>query len=289
MSTMSFARAFTYFYSDAAAWVRADGSRIFVKVTRASDPARQRSLVFRAKRERTCLRLLRGLAVPQNVSLGRLGEELQLPAGLRRPVIVARTFVGEAPIQELSLSVHESVGLWAFVVEQLAAFRAHGVIYTDIKCDNIVGQRSPLRAWFVDFEAASGLAPKGSPFDNFGTTWGYEAPEVRRGETPREHSIVFSTGLVLFQLLTKLVPPGLHLRPPARKGALRALARAKAAELAPLLDACLSDDPGERPRNSDDLLARLRALALPEPSLLAWRTLRQPFAKRLRALGMEEP
>lgn len=286
MNRMSLKRTSTYFYSDAAAWTRPDGLRIFVKVAKAADAARQRSLVYRAKRERTCLRLLSGLAVPRVV---RLGKAFPLPSGIKRAVVVARTFLGECSIQDLRLSVAERVGLWAFVVEQLAAFRAHGVIYTDIKCDNLVGQRSPLGVWFIDFEAASGLAPKGAPFDNFGTTWGYEAPEVRRGETPREPSVVYSAALLLFQLLTKLLPPGLHLSQSTRKAAFQALRGAKAGALVALLGASLSDDAKERPRNFQDLLAKLRASSLPDEALRTWRSLRAPYAKRLTALGMKAP
>lgn len=283
---MRLSRASTYFYADAACWVRSDGVRVFVKVTATTDPARRRSLLFRARRERTCLRLLRGLAVPKTV---RLGNDFVLRERIENAVVVGRTFVGETSIQHLELTVGEKLGVWAFVIEQLAAFRKHGVIYTDVKCDNIVGQASPLGVWFIDFEAASGRASSGNPFDNFGTTWGYEAPEVRRGETPRETSVVYSSALVLFQLLTRLVPPGLHLTPSAMAAAFRALRSAKADGILALLRACLSDDAELRPRNVEALLARLRKASLPDEATRTWATLRKPYTRRLAALGIEPP
>jgi eukaryotic-like serine/threonine-protein kinase len=164
----------------------------------------------------------------------------------------------------------------------------HGVVHRDVKCENILLDRTAKRAMVTDFGIArlAEAAPLTATGQVLGTVY-YMSPEQVAGERLDGRSDLYSLGVVGFYALAarfpfdatmasavliahvnKAPPPVLTVVP----GAPRALAE--------IIDRCLAKDPNARFQSGDELAAALirvegevardaaRAAAIPDPPAL---------------------
>lgn len=264
------------------------GTPIFLKYS-ASDRRwwvqRQRLI---QRREVACLRILRGLAVPE---LARVPRPL-LPGHVRdSTVLLATEAIGNgAPVKRLQLTIEQRVGTWLFVLEQLVAFRRHGVAYSDAKVENLVATGDPLTIHIVDFGAAIAWSRRGRRLPYIGHSFGNIPPELllARDRALTERSLVFQATILLPQLLSKhdhssFVGP----KDLAMTNAL--LRRVDAGDLIPVLRAGLHRRVERRPRDYEHLYNAVLDRPLPHRIIEAFLHLRAPFARRLAGMGLENP
>jgi hypothetical protein len=215
-------------------------------------------------REALCLRLLEGLAVPARVELApeQLGELKLLPGATS----VVQAFAPGESLSDAGLSPLEVIGAWLFVVEQLAAFRLHQILYTDLVPRHFRFSRASTRLTIVDFTSATGV-DEVLP-DDARTRPENDSPEARRGSGLTERSYVYQLAWILRRLL-------------GRSDGTAELTSAGAPGLEPLIERCLSEDPGRRPADYVDLWDEILAADLPPPVLAFWGRLRAPYTERL--------
>jgi serine/threonine protein kinase len=136
--------------------------------------------------------------------------------------------------------------------DALAAVHACGLVHRDVKPKNIMLTKAARGVKLIDFGIARSLDG-----DNTQTatghivgTWMYMAPEQKAGARPTNKVDVYAAGLVLVRCLTEKMP---------HDGGLDVVA-ARAPDLAPLIERCLAERPGDRP-SARDLAAALRTIA----------------------------
>lgn len=265
------------------------GRRLFVKFTDSHVAEERRTAAVTATSERVALNVLRGLAVPATAP-----APASLLRGIvsRRPVgLVVMEAVPGRPMNRVDFALPRLFGFWAAVTEQLVAFRRHEILYSDVKCANVLVARSPLRLTLIDFNRVCPVSPKGVYLaSHIGFTPGMTAPEHRTERRLTERAVVFQLGMLWAQSISRELGVDNLSRP---RGGLMSVARRTAAEggaaLARLLCDCLAYAPGERPWGYEDVLARLEKAKLPEASLKTWAALRAPYASRLAQVGLTGP
>lgn len=113
--------------------------------------------------------------------------------------------LGQIIAQSSRLPVESAVGIIAQVLDALACAHGFGIVHRDIKPANLLVQ-ADQHVKVTDFGIsrldASGLTQAGSVVG----TPSYMSPEQCRGETADERSDLFSTGIVLYELLTGTRP-----------------------------------------------------------------------------------
>jgi serine/threonine protein kinase len=242
--------------------------------------------------ERTALELLQGLAVPRVMDLpgsGLARSGLRKMVGLAPPpgAFIVETYEGqEFHDHRERMPVTHRLGAWLFCMEQLVAFRRRHLIYSDIKCHNIVVRsRRPWRIIIIDFD---GIIPVGRRrgWNNFASTRGYEPPEINSGKPPTEASCVYQLAMLLVHFLTNSDNRRLEHRRYGIPRVRALLARIGGTELCDVIVRSLHSDARKRPRNVEALLRRVRILPLPEESLSVWRELRAPYQRALAELGL---
>ena len=262
--------------------------RAFVKLydsCRRSTQRRNRRLL---ERERVCLDVLAGLAVPKLLELPE--GALRLHLGFEPTAHVAQGFVVGKPLNKAGLAPGELLAAWLFLVEQLVAFRRHQILYTDLKPSNVLANRRPLKVTSIDFDRAAAATESGVyDASHIGYTAGYQAPEHGRGAWLREASVVFQLGMLLAACWMGL--DNSSLRDP--EAGLELLCEKVAAEggagLAELVRSCLAYAEEERPRGYEEVLERIkRAGENPESRQLVsvWKALRAPYEERLAGVGL---
>ena len=170
-------------------------------------------------------------------------------------------------VKAKKLSWQEIIGLAIQVVEGIGEAHRCGVIHRDIKPSNIVVDNKG-RVKILDFGLAAIKGEK--KLTKTGSTLGtlhYMSPEQTRGETVDERSDIFSFGVVLYEMITGLIPfRGEH--EPAILYAIayeepEPLARYKSgisAELQNINNKALAKDKGLRYQHADELAADLKRL-----------------------------
>ena len=244
---------------------------VFVKALSSSDRDVLRLYRQRLDRERVCLELLRGLAVPRLVDVPASELAAILP---RHPTVwLTQELVGGSNLHRLP---RLRVGAWMFVVEQLCAFRRCGILHTDVHCANVVATATGDAVHIVDFGIAAPVPNRAARIAEVGYTPGAAPPEIVAGESPTERTLVYQLGALL-----------LHVVSGRRHG--RTLSRAVADRLAPDLCAlalrCVAKCPAARPASYDAVYAEARS-AMRGESHRRWSALRAPYARRLEELGL---
>ncbi|MCZ2803766.1 serine/threonine-protein kinase [Modestobacter sp. VKM Ac-2983] len=199
---------------------------------------------------------------------------------------------GTLPVQQVAL-------IGAQVADALVATHAAGVVHRDVKPGNILigeGQRSAGLVKITDFGISRARGDvsltqtgvvKGTP--------AYLAPEVARGQEPREASDVFSLGATLHACLEGTPPFGMTENPLEMLHRVAGGNVARPRNAGPLtrpLMRMLANDPAKRPTMSQarDQLAKLAAGRDGDVTeVLAARTPLLPTLADLRAVPGAEP
>jgi serine/threonine protein kinase len=251
-----------------------DGRRAFLKLGRGD------GVPGRFAVERVALGALSGLAVPEVIAMstGRgVGLDFIVEANAGDPLHAVLHRRGPA----------WRLGVWLFCVEQLVAFRRHQLLYTDVKCANLVARAAPLRVVIVDFDHVVPLVGR-RDWSKFGATRGYDPPELRGARGPREASCVYQLGMLLVHFLTGADNRWLSH---ARRGLPRLkqmLGRIGAGAIADVVVRCVDDDPARRPRDYEAVRRELAALPIPARSRTLWLQLRAEFSRRLDDVGLAD-
>jgi serine/threonine protein kinase len=258
-----------------------NGRRVFVKAWHSDKKSAQAIVKERTERERICLEVLRGLAVPRWIKLPRR----LLPSWCRgAAVYLAESYEG-VTIHNTKLTDDESLGAWLFVLEQMAAFRRCQILYTDLKCANLLLQRDPMRVMVVDFGAA-GFFERTRFIKHFGYTLDYVAPEANRGVCGTERSLVYTAGILLPHFITGMNNGLIDSPERGLEAAARRLDAMGAREARKAMLACMEPEPHKRPATYLELWRRLRRAEVPEGARSVWAGLRRPYALRLGELKM---
>jgi tRNA A-37 threonylcarbamoyl transferase component Bud32 len=110
-------------------------------------------------------------------------------------------------LHERPISVAEAVGIIRQVLESLAAAHACGVVHCDIKPANVLLESRTNRVRLTDFgiSYAATAGDAADPEKYLGTPH-YMSPEQCRGEKVDHRTDLFSTGVLLYRLLTGELP-----------------------------------------------------------------------------------
>jgi serine/threonine-protein kinase len=236
-------------------------------------------------------------------TVARFHREAQALSNLRHPNTVAVLDFGQTPdgllflVMELlegemlstrlrrdgALPVSEALRIATGILRSLAEAHRAGIVHRDLKPDNIFLARVEAHAdaeelvKVVDFGVAK-IRPGGvdAPIDPLstqeGTVFGtprYMSPEQAQGRTLDGRSDLYAVGVMLFQMLTGVVPFGeddavvvmAHhiLTPPPRVLDLN-----PGGNIHPSLDALvaasLQKRPGDRPASAEEFLRAIEAL-----------------------------
>lgn len=274
----------TTIFEHKGVWKRANGERVFVKMFSSTDEGAMAKARGGFGRERTCLEVLQGLAVPTLVTLQP--NELPKMPGAEGAISLAQSLAGENDIHHMGLEPYELVAAWVFVVEQLAAFRLHQIIYTDFKCGNIMGARDPFRITVIDFDHSFPMDKPRKKLLCHGYTPGFVSPESARGDVGTERSLVYECALLLVHFLTEGDGGSLGHRTRGLASAVKHLRKMGASHLGEVLTQCLAEDPGERPRHYHHLIECILQEKLPSKIEAFWQRQRKPYEARLDEVGL---
>ncbi|MFO0664810.1 MAG: hypothetical protein U0174_12715 [Polyangiaceae bacterium] len=274
----------TTIFEHKALWRRTNGERVFVKVFSSSDEKALQKARGGVSRERTCLEVLEGLAVPRLVTLGK--NELPSMPGMEGAMVLAQSYAGEKDVHHIGLEPFQLVAAWVFVVEQLAAMRLHQIIYTDFKCGNVMASCDPLRITIIDFDHSFPMDRPRKKLLCHGYTPGFASPEAMQGDVGTERSLVYECALLLFHFLTDGDGGTLHHPRHGLPLALKRLGKMGASHLGEVLASCLSTEPSARPKHYEHLLQCILQKNLPDKIAAFWRVQRAPYEARLQEVGL---
>src|SRR2546429_3904940 len=195
---------------------------------------------------------------------------------------IAMQFVEGQNVRQLvngrPLDLRSTLSIAIQVADALAAAHARGIIHRDIKAGNVMvspsGQAKVLDFGLAKLLDAEGTGPGGihhTDLTEVGIPYGtatYAAPEQARGERVDERADIFSTGVVLYEMLTGTWPfqgktsvdvrhAVLHEEPP-----LLSEARPGGApwQLQAILDRALANEPKRRYQKVNEMRDDLRAV-----------------------------
>ncbi len=186
------------------------GRRVAIKVMRA-DLARDASFQARFRRE---AQAAASLNHPNVVAVYDTGEEIvgDGPDAVRVPFIVME-FVDGMTLRQLlnsgrRLLPERALEITVGVLAALDYSHRHGIVHRDIKPANVMLTRTG-EAKVMDFGIARALADSASTMTQTSTVLGtaqYLSPEQARGEIVDARSDLYSTGCLLYELLTTRPP-----------------------------------------------------------------------------------
>lgn len=277
-----------------------NGPLLFAKI-RDSDRAPAASMLERCfTAETTALQILEGLAVPTLASPGfrrrtqsMLRENGVIRAAGRRCGLLVESYEGE-PFHNHQRSLTNqaairTLAMWLFCVEQFVAFRRHQLLYTDIKCSNVVSPDfGATRVLIVDFDRVVPMAGRVA-WRYFGSTKGFDPPELRTAKRPSEASAVYQLGMLLFHWLTNDDNRALGESGRGLGKSVARLTSVGAPGIARLMTETLRGDPAARPRDFEAVLTRALSSRLPRAVSVHWATLRAPYRERLDGMGLRGP
>src|SRR5712692_3826280 len=236
----------------------------------------------------------------KEANLKRFEREARLASALDHPNIctifdlneignvnfIAMQFVEGKNVRQLvsgrPLDLRSALTITIQVADALAAAHARGIIHRDIKAGNVMvtpaGQAKVLDFGLAKLLDGEGTGPGGihhTDLTEVGIPYGtatYAAPEQARGERVDARADIFSTGVLLYEMLTGTWPfqgkTSVDVRHAVLHEEAKPLAEARPgrtpARLQQIVDRALAKDPKERyqkvSRLRDDLRATLREL-----------------------------
>ena len=174
------------------------------------------------------------------------------------------------------LELESALRIGIQVVDALTAAHARGIIHRDIKSGNVMvtdsGQVKVLDfglAKLLDENEAATAGIHQTELTEIGVPYGtatYAAPEQARGDRVDARADIFSTGVLLYEMLTGTWPfrgkSTVDVRHAVLYDAAKPLAEARAgqtpARLQPILDRAMAKDPGDRYQKISELRDELR-------------------------------
>ncbi|MEU2239432.1 protein kinase [Streptomyces sp. NPDC018338] len=221
------------------------------------------------------------------IAIHDIGDE-PVPGGEPTPYLVME-FVDGRTLSDLitdgPMPVHEALRITADVLDGLAAIHDAGLIHRDIKPTNIMVTKVGV-VKVLDFGIVKAVATGTSPVTRTGTVIGtaqYMSPEQAQGKKLDHRSDLYSTGILLFELLcgrrpfnadsaAALLYHHVHTEPPL----LCDLGIRVPEAVQKLLSSALGKDPEERPATAQQMRALVLA-AVEETS-----PVQPPLARPLR-------
>jgi serine/threonine-protein kinase len=194
-----------------------------------------------------------------------------------------------------SLPVAEAVRIASEVCTGLAAAHAAGVLHRDLKPENVIVARDD-RVVITDFGIARALSAgeaSASAHEIVGTP-AYMAPEQLESAQLDERTDVYALGVMLFELLTGVVPWAnespiraalARMREPAPD--VRTERPSISAALAHIVATCMATKREDRHRSAEEVgraLAELAAIPQSAPSLVPARPAARPAARATVAI-----
>lgn len=191
-----------------------------------------------------------------------------------------------------------AVELTAQLCDALAAARQVGVAHGGVRPSNLLlepaarsssatGSDPGITLRLTDFGMAALLnrhlawrTPNSGP----GSPDAYTAPELDEGEPPTEAADVYAVGVVLYEALSVHTPPEQTATEPERRKRPWSLPEDLPDSLAGLLEACLDENPRQRPATAD-LAEALRECSLAIGQAPVWPDLEVPLAIREAVAG----
>ncbi len=252
------------------------------------------SIVYMARctylNRQVAVKVLRKRYAEDEEYLRHFRREAQAAAGLSHPNIVNVHDVGEEPEESLyyivmeyvsgqslkeiiaregSLSPQQAVEFTDQILRALQCAHNKGVIHRDIKPDNIIIDEEE-RVKVTDFGIAR--APEGGTMvaEDSGRIMGsvhYMAPEQARGRGTNQEVDLYSTGVVLYEMLTGKLPYEAdspmrvaleHVRKPAPRASEENPALGEG--LDEVIMRALAKDPGRRYSDADSMRRDLQAV-----------------------------
>jgi hypothetical protein len=263
--------------------VEAAAGHAFVKIRASRQSVEIGHFRRQFDRENECLRKLRGLAVPRLVPISRR----DLPIAFRdlpATYVATEVLAEHGPIDAIGLDPEALVAGWLFVVEQLVAFRRREILYSDIRCTNVLASKEPFEARIVDLEGCSPLVPPGKPLVNYGYTVRLEPPELSRGYAFTERSVVYQVAQLLPHILRhRMKQAVIGNTSPRWKGVL--VSRG-VGDLVSLAVRGTAPEPRHRFGTLEALHRAARSVSLPDSIAGLLAQLRAPYARALARLDL---
>ena len=260
-----------------------DGSEVVLKVFFGSNPWMKKRFL----REQIALDVLQGLAVPKRIKISR--SEVAKLVKQKTFSFTAVERISYPDCYRRALSTAEALGLWAFTLEQLCAFRRRQVLYTEMKDDHVMLAADHSAAVIIDFNDCVMVEPSGQyPFEFLGVTPALAAPEFYFSKTLAESVVVYQAGMLLGSLINGYFR-NVQLGAKEFDHIKRDLFRHKAQDIFDLFKKCVAKNPLERPQSFETLFSKLARCQLPAQSLKMWAELRNPYGQALTDLGFKEP
>src|SRR5687768_1943881 len=240
----------------------------------------------------------------KEANLKRFEREARLASGLDHPNIctifdlneingihfIVMQYIEGRNVRELvngrPLSLESALSITLQTAEALAAAHSRGIIHRDIKAGNVMvtpaGQVKVLDfglAKLLDEEAAKTSGIHHTEITEFGVPYGtatYAAPEQARGDRVDARADIFSTGVLLYEMLAGTWPFRGSTAAEVRHAVLNKepepLAKVRPGRVPPqlltILDTALAKDPRNRYQKiahfANDLRAVIRELGSPD-------------------------
>src|SRR5919109_1086941 len=174
------------------------------------------------------------------------------------------------------LDLQSALSIAVQVTEALAAAHAHGIIHRDIKAGNVMvtdtGQVKVLDfglAKLLDEDAAHAEGIHHTELTEIGVPYGtatYAAPEQARGDRVDKRADIFSTGVLLYEMLTGTWPfrgkTTIDVRHAVLHDPPRPISELRSSPIPPrlnqIIERALAKEPKDRFQNMEDFRNELR-------------------------------
>lgn len=179
---------------------------------------------------------------------------------------------------------------WLEMVRQIAlgltALHQAGITHHDLNPDNVLVLQDSTPV-IVGLGLPAGIPDQASQITDI-AVGPYTAPEVRAGASPDVRSNIYSLGAMLYELLSPGTQEGLRWQPDSGEPApMESVREDLSAETALVVNACLQQDPDQRPQSMEEVITGLEKALAAESVGVFGRITEMWFAANLDALLAE--